>query len=119
MSALAAGPWRFEPADPLKPAALQALYPNRVIWTFQILPDAAGTVRYIGPGNSGWIVPPGIRRKVLIEALLIRDHRTRGTMTDEIWTKGCGPNDAELDPLVSHVLERLTSDDAGARDTRD
>src|SRR5271163_11434 len=53
MTALAAAPWRFEPANQLEPAILQSLYPNRVIWTFRILPDAAGTVRYLGPGSTG------------------------------------------------------------------
>jgi hypothetical protein len=119
MTALAASPWQFEPANPLEPAILQSQRPNRVIWTFRILPDAAGTVRYLGPGSTGVIVPPCIRRKVAIEVLLIRDHLPRETITGEVSTKGCGPNEADLDPVISRVLERLTSDDAIAPDIRD
>jgi hypothetical protein len=110
MTALATAPWHFEPANLVEPAILQSQHPNRVIWTFRILPDAAGKIRYLGPGSTGTIVPPGISREVAIDVLLIRDHVPLRSITDEVSVKGYGPSDANLDPVVSRVLERLTSD---------
>lgn len=113
MKALANAPWRFEPA------ILQSQRPNRVIWTFRILPDASGTIRYLGPGSTGTIVPPSIPRKVAIEVLLIRDHVPLRSVTGEASINGYGPNDASLDPVVSRVLDRLTSDAPLAPDRGD
>ena len=113
MTALATAPWHFEPASP------QSRYPNRVIWTFRILPDAAGTVRYLGPGSTGTIVPPSIPRKVAIDVLPIRDHVPLHSVAGEVSINGYGQSDANLDPVVSRVLERLTSDGPVVPDSRD
>jgi hypothetical protein len=83
---------------------------NLILWTFRPRPSAAGTVRYLGPGRDGAIVPPILSRPIAIDAHLVIAGLQVDAAKATVSITGCGSADAAWSPAVSGIVRKFVRD---------
>jgi hypothetical protein len=92
----------------MSPSGVRGFQQATMRWTFEPLPDAGGSVKYIGPGTTEYPAPPMLRRPILVRVDIIVGNTS--IVHREVRTQiSCDPRRIRLGLVISRLSRSVLS----------